>query len=59
MPTLPAGLGMREPAEYTELAQQMGPGIKGKVLIDATNPLTPYPVMDILWNGTSGQPEPR
>jgi hypothetical protein len=29
--------------------------VKSKVLIDATNPLTPYPGLEVFWNGnTSG-----
>jgi len=38
-----------------KFAQTLGPKISGKIVIDATNPMTPFPELDVLWNGTSGE----
>jgi predicted dinucleotide-binding enzyme len=37
-----------------QLTSWLGPDVAGKVVIDATNPLSPYPGLEVLWNGTSG-----
>ncbi|KAG5182405.1 glycosyl hydrolases family 18-domain-containing protein [Tribonema minus] len=40
---------------YAAIAASFGPGIKGKVLLDATDPVTDYPEMAWRWEkGTSG-----
>ena len=54
-PAFPFFPGMREKSEYEELAGRLGDAVKGKVIIDATNPLTPYPGLEVLWNGNSGE----
>ncbi|WIA20789.1 hypothetical protein OEZ85_005149 [Tetradesmus obliquus] len=46
--------GMRDRAAAEQLASSLGPGVAGKVVIDATNPLTPYPGLEVLWDGSSG-----
>lgn len=34
----------------------LGPDIAKKVIVDVTNPLTPFPDLEVLWNGnTSGE----
>ena len=46
--------GSPEDAAIAAAAKSLGPGIKGKVLIDATNPLGPYPELEVRWvQGTS------
>jgi hypothetical protein len=47
--------GMRDRAAAEQLAESLGPAVAGKVIIDATNPLTPYPNLEVLWDGTSGE----
>jgi hypothetical protein len=39
-----------------QTASLLGPGIKGKVLIDATNPLSAFPSLEVRWEGKSGGP---
>jgi hypothetical protein len=51
---LPAS-GMRKASAVQQLASSLGPAVAGKVVIDATNPLTPYPGLEVLWDGTSGE----
>lgn len=46
--------GMRSTTQAQHTAQLLGPGAAGKVVIDATNPLSPWPALDVLWDGTSG-----
>lgn len=36
------------------VVESLGPGISGKVVVDATNPLSGFPGLEVLWNGTSG-----
>ncbi len=49
--------GVREPEQYSALASQLGAGAEGKVIIDATNPLAPYPALDIFWDGNKSAGE--
>lgn len=39
-----------------QTASLLGPGIEGKVLIDATNPLSAFPSLEVRWEGKSGEP---
>jgi 8-hydroxy-5-deazaflavin:NADPH oxidoreductase len=41
---------MRSESEYTALASQLGGGAEGKIVIDATNPLS-FPELEIFWDG--------
>ncbi len=50
-----ANAGARTLEGVKEAAALLGPGIVGKVLVDATNPLSPWPELDVLWDGTSGE----
>jgi predicted dinucleotide-binding enzyme len=36
------------------VVESLGPGIANKVVVDATNPLSGFPELEVLWNGTSG-----
>lgn len=45
---------MRDAAAVACLAAALGPGVAGKVVVDATNPLTGFPGLEVLWDGTSG-----
>lgn len=40
--------------QIREVAASLGPEISGKVLIDATNPLSKYPALEVRWDGKSG-----
>eukprot|EP00605_Chrysophyceae_sp_TOSAG23-4_P000226 GSChrysophyteH1.ASY1.ANO1.263.1 assembled CDS len=47
--------GMRTQEQYNACAASLGAGAEGKVVIDATNPLTAFPELAVLWDGnTSG-----
>ncbi|PNH05802.1 Metalloreductase STEAP3 [Tetrabaena socialis] len=47
--------GSNDDAGIKSTAASLGPGIAGKVLIDATNPLTSWPGLEVRWTaGTSG-----
>lgn len=46
--------GWRDAAGVAALADSLGPDVAGKVLVDATNPLSAFPDLEVLWNGTSG-----
>ncbi|EFJ39324.1 hypothetical protein VOLCADRAFT_108682, partial [Volvox carteri f. nagariensis] len=53
--------GAHSDAGIKAIASDLGADIKGKVLIDATNPLSPYPGLEVRWTGKSGlylQPPP-
>ncbi|GLI68955.1 hypothetical protein VaNZ11_013482 [Volvox africanus] len=45
--------GSYDDAGIKGIASDLGPNIKGKVLIDATNPVTPYPSLEVRWTGKS------
>lgn len=45
--------GWRDADGVAALAASLGPGVAGKVVVDATNPLTPFPDLEVLWNSTS------
>ncbi|KAI8473334.1 MAG: hypothetical protein J3K34DRAFT_411055 [Monoraphidium minutum] len=45
--------GFRTPAAAAALAHSLGPGVEGKVVIDATNPLSAWPQLEVLWSGAS------
>ncbi|GIL99382.1 hypothetical protein Vretimale_4555, partial [Volvox reticuliferus] len=45
--------GAHDDAGIREIASNLGPDIKGKVLVDATNPVTPYPSLEVRWTGKS------
>jgi hypothetical protein len=47
--------GMRDRAAVQQLAGALGPAVAGKAVVDATNPLSPYPGLEVLWDGTSGE----
>lgn len=48
--------GANDDAGIHAIAHSLGPAAKGKVLIDVTNPLTPWPGLEIRWQqGTSGK----
>jgi hypothetical protein len=36
------------------IAEYLGPGVKNKVVIDASNPLSAYPNLECIWDKTSG-----
>ena len=38
-------------AGYADLAESLGAGVKGKVVLDATNPLSEYPGLELAWGG--------
>lgn len=46
--------GAHSDDKLRDLASFLGEGIKGKVLIDATNPVSPYPGLEVRWSGKSG-----
>ncbi|GFR41283.1 hypothetical protein Agub_g1798 [Astrephomene gubernaculifera] len=46
--------GSNDDAGIKQMAASMGPEILGKVVVDATNPLTPYPGLEVRWSGRSG-----
>ncbi|GLC35776.1 hypothetical protein PLESTB_000493000 [Pleodorina starrii] len=46
--------GSNDDAGIQAIASSLGADVKGKVLIDATNPLTPYPGLEVRWTGKSG-----
>lgn len=46
--------GTIDEAAVSALAKSLGEGVKGKVLIDATNPLTGWPALAIPWGEKSG-----
>lgn len=46
--------GWRDEQAAATLAASLGPAVAGKVVVDATNPLTGFPGLEVLWNGTSG-----
>ena len=47
--------GMRSQEQYTSLATLLGDGINRKVVLDATNPVSSYPALEVIWDGsTSG-----
>jgi predicted dinucleotide-binding enzyme len=48
--------GMRADSEYTALASQLGDGAEGKLIIDATNPLS-FPQLEIFWDGNKSSGE--
>jgi hypothetical protein len=41
--------GYNDDASVQALAASFGPGIKGKVILDATNPLTKWPELEVRW----------
>ena len=48
--------GSYEEPEMQRIADSLGPGVEGKIIIDATNPLSPYPALETrIWkhNGIS------
>ncbi|EFJ41953.1 hypothetical protein VOLCADRAFT_107469 [Volvox carteri f. nagariensis] len=45
--------GAHSDAGIKAIASDLGADIKGKVLIDATNPLSPYPGLEVRWTGKS------
>lgn len=47
---------MRSLEEYTALATLLGDGIKGKVVIDTTNPLS-FPGFEVFWDGNTSAGE--
>lgn len=50
-----AATGWRDAAAVATLVDTLAPGgVAGKVVVDATNPLTPFPELEVLCNGTSG-----
>jgi predicted dinucleotide-binding enzyme len=46
---------MREKKDYEALAGRLGDAVKGKVIIDATNPLTAPPALEVMWDKRSGE----
>eukprot|EP00604_Paraphysomonas_vestita_P002583 CAMPEP_0174818854 /NCGR_PEP_ID=MMETSP1107-20130205/1759_1 /TAXON_ID=36770 /ORGANISM="Paraphysomonas vestita, Strain GFlagA" /LENGTH=381 /DNA_ID=CAMNT_0016031341 /DNA_START=401 /DNA_END=1546 /DNA_ORIENTATION=+ len=48
--------GIRSIEEYNELATLLGDGIKGKVVIDTTNPLL-FPSLEVFWDGSTSAGE--
>jgi len=46
--------GVYEAEGIKALGASLGPGVKGKVLIDGTNPLGTFPGLEVHWDGTSG-----
>lgn len=46
--------GMRTQEAYDALASSLGSGIEGKVVLDATNPLSAFPALEVLYENTSG-----
>eukprot|EP00602_Paraphysomonas_sp_CaronLab_P009657 CAMPEP_0185023132 /NCGR_PEP_ID=MMETSP1103-20130426/5826_1 /TAXON_ID=36769 /ORGANISM="Paraphysomonas bandaiensis, Strain Caron Lab Isolate" /LENGTH=472 /DNA_ID=CAMNT_0027555569 /DNA_START=99 /DNA_END=1517 /DNA_ORIENTATION=+ len=47
--------GMRSAELYHNFAVSLGAGVKGKIVLDATNPLSEYPKLEVIWDGnTSG-----
>eukprot|EP00775_Hariotina_reticulata_P004733 gene4733-4983_t len=48
------GVAVRDADGVAKFAESLGPKISGKIVIDATNPMTPFPDVEVLWNGTSG-----
>jgi len=53
-PVISTQPGWRDAAGVAALADSLGPDVAGKVLVDATNPLSAFPDLEVLWNGTSG-----
>lgn len=51
---LVAAVGGHEDATIQAVAASLGPDIKGKVVVDAMNPLTAWPALEVRWNGKSG-----
>lgn len=51
---LPDMLGWRDASRATTVVDSLGPGIANKVVVDATKPLSGFPDLEVLWNGTSG-----
>lgn len=49
--------GMRLEEEYAALASQLGSGAEGKAIIDATNPLSPFPDLAVYWDGNKSAGE--
>lgn len=50
-----ACVGAHTDDQIREVAASLGPEISGKVLIDATNPLSKYPALEVRWDGKSGE----
>ena len=46
--------GFPDEKDIKELGVSLGPGVKGKVVLDVTNPCTPYPELAVRWDGKSG-----
>eukprot|EP00878_Enallax_costatus_P013208 GHUV01013806.1.p1 GENE.GHUV01013806.1~~GHUV01013806.1.p1 ORF type:complete len:170 (+),score=44.95 GHUV01013806.1:1605-2114(+) len=46
--------GMRDATAVQGFLDSLGSDICGKIFVDATNPLTAFPGLEVLWNGTSG-----
>eukprot|EP01098_Paradermamoeba_levis_P000814 TRINITY_DN10942_c0_g1_i1.p1 TRINITY_DN10942_c0_g1~~TRINITY_DN10942_c0_g1_i1.p1 ORF type:complete len:222 (-),score=51.31 TRINITY_DN10942_c0_g1_i1:121-786(-) len=44
--------GQHKFGDNKAVADSLGPGAKGKVIIDATNPLSPYPGLETRWDGS-------
>lgn len=51
---LPDMPGWRDAVRVAAVVDSLGPGIAKKVVVDATNPLSGFPDLEVLWNGTSG-----
>lgn len=46
--------GAHTDTQMKDLAASLGPNIKGKVLVDVTNPLSAYPGLEVRWTNSSG-----
>eukprot|EP01098_Paradermamoeba_levis_P003354 TRINITY_DN1542_c0_g1_i2.p1 TRINITY_DN1542_c0_g1~~TRINITY_DN1542_c0_g1_i2.p1 ORF type:complete len:256 (+),score=60.51 TRINITY_DN1542_c0_g1_i2:111-770(+) len=44
--------GQHKFGDNKAVADSLGPGAKGKVIIDVTNPLSPYPGLETRWDGS-------